>query len=87
MVCIKTIVTLSLAGFLFSGPLLAQDPKKVVIGVTNLRSVNIFPLIIARDFGYFKAHPLRKKSPAATPRRSTACNGFSNEPRPFSAAC
>jgi ABC-type nitrate/sulfonate/bicarbonate transport system substrate-binding protein len=61
MAFIKTIVTLSLAAFLFSDPLLAQDPKKVVIGVTNLRSINIFPLIKASDFGYFKAEGLAEQ--------------------------
>ncbi len=52
---VKSIVVLSLAVILFSDPLLGQEQKKVVIGVTNLRSINIFPLIIAKEFGYFKA--------------------------------
>ena len=52
---VKPIVVLSLAVILFSDPLLGQEQKKVVIGVTNLRSINIFPLIIAKEFGYFKA--------------------------------
>ena len=49
-------VTFGVCMYLLGGSLLlAQDLKKVVIGVTTLNSINVFPLIIAREFGYFKA--------------------------------
>jgi NitT/TauT family transport system substrate-binding protein len=43
---------------MLSAPLVAQDFKKVVLGVTTLNSINVFPLIIAKEFGYFKAEGL-----------------------------
>lgn len=49
-------VTFSVCMYLLGGSLLlAQDLKKVVIAVATIRSINVFPLIIAREFGYFKA--------------------------------
>lgn len=49
-------VTFGVCMYLLGGSmLLVQDLKKVVIGVTTLNSINVFPLIIAREFGYFKA--------------------------------
>jgi NitT/TauT family transport system substrate-binding protein len=47
--------------FLGGSLLWAQDLKKVVIGVTTLNSINVFPLIIARDFGYFRAEGLAEQ--------------------------
>jgi len=41
--------------YLLAGSLLvAQDLKKIVIGVTTLNSINVFPLVIAKEFGYFR---------------------------------
>lgn len=44
--------------FLGASLLFAQELKKVVIGVTTLNSINVFPLIIAKEFGYFRAEGL-----------------------------
>ena len=52
-------VTFGVYMYLLGGSLLlAQDLKKVVIGVATLNSINVFPLIIAKEFGYFKAEGL-----------------------------
>ena len=48
-------VTLGICIYWLAGSLLfAQDLKKVVIGVTTLNSINVFPLVIAKEFGYFR---------------------------------
>jgi ABC-type nitrate/sulfonate/bicarbonate transport system substrate-binding protein len=48
-------LTLGICMYLLAGSLLvAQDLKKIVIGVTTLNSINVFPLVIAKEFGYFR---------------------------------
>lgn len=60
LVCVLNLewalsIILGICVYLLVGSLLfAQDLKKVVIGVTTLNSINVFPLVIAKEFGYFR---------------------------------